>query len=201
MTNQPLRELKPTPEAEATYRRWIAHLNEELTRHTAVDRRSEIVRDELFQLYLGRPHGGKLNTTLISELASNTLYESFDPRNITLGPEYFGDVDAQEYALRKPVIYFWQMFDRSALGLNHWLGFRLRCMLGKHIFRHVGKGVKIFHNVEFTFGYNLTIEDHCVIHRDAVLDDRNELTLHEGTEVAAYATVSSQEQPGRTQPV
>ena len=37
------RELKPTPEAEAIYRRWLANLNEEFTRHQSPDRRSEIV--------------------------------------------------------------------------------------------------------------------------------------------------------------
>ena len=31
---------------------------------------------------------------------------------------------------RKPLLWFWQMFDRSPLGLNHWLGLRLRSMLG-----------------------------------------------------------------------
>ena len=64
------------------------------------------------------------------------------------------------------------MFDRSALGLNHWLGFRFRRMLAKHIFKHMGKNVKIFHGVEFSFGYNLTIEDDCTIHKFVMLDDR-----------------------------
>jgi hypothetical protein len=188
MTLLPPRELKPTPEAEATYRRWLGHLNEELTRHTAVDRRSEIVRDELFQIYLGRPHGGKLNTTLVSELASNALYESFDPRNVTLEPEYYEDVDPAQYGPRKPLIYFWQMLDRSPLGANVWLGLKFRCMLGKHIFRHLGKGVRIYSNVELTFGYNLTIEDNCTIARNAVLDDRSEMVLREGTTVDAKSS-------------
>lgn len=189
MSLLPPRELKPTPEAEATYRRWLGHLNEELTRHTAVDRRSEIVRDELFQIYLGRPHGGKLNTTLVSELASNALYESFDPRNVTLEPEYYADVDPAQYGPRKPLIYFWQMLDRSPLGANVWLGLKFRCMLGKHIFRHLGKGVRIYPNVELTFGYNLTIEDNCTIARNAVLDDRSEMVLREGTTVEAPSKV------------
>ncbi len=144
MTVLNYREPKPTPEAEALYRRWLANLNEEFTRHASVDRRSEIVRDELYQMYLGRPHGGRTNTTLISELATNSLNECFDPRNITLEPEYYGDVDPDQYAIRKPLIYFWQMFDRSPFGLNHWLGFRFRCMLGRHIFKHLGKHVKSF---------------------------------------------------------
>jgi acetyltransferase-like isoleucine patch superfamily enzyme len=191
MPSLPYRELKPTPEADAIYRRWLAHLNDDFTRHTAPDRRSEIVRDELYQIYLGRPHGGKTSTALISELATGTLTESFDPRNVTLEPEYYGDIDAEQYALRKPLIYFWQMFDRSPLGLNHWLGFKFRCMLGKHIFKHLGKGVKIFHNVEFTFGYNLTIEDNCTIHKNVMLDDRGEIILHEGTSVSDYAHIYS----------
>ncbi len=185
------RDPKPTPEAEAVFRRWLANLNEEFTRHHSVDRRSEIVRDELFQMYLGRPHGGRMNATLISELATNSLSECFDPRNITLEPEYYGDVDPEKYAERKPLIYFWQMFDRSPLGLNHWLGFRFRCMLGRHIFKHLGKHVKIFHNVEFSFGYNLTIEDGCTIHKNVMLDDRGGLILHEGTSISDYANVYS----------
>jgi acetyltransferase-like isoleucine patch superfamily enzyme len=191
MPTQPYRDLKPTPEAETTYRRWLAHLNDDITRHTSCDRRSEIVRDELFQLFLGRPHGGKINATLTSELATSVLAESFDPRNVTLEPEYYGDIDAKLYAERKPLIYFWQMFDKSPLGLNHWLGFRFRCMLGKHIFKHLGKGVKIFHNVEFTYGYNLTIEDNCTIHKNVMLDDRGEIILHEGTSVSDYANIYS----------
>lgn len=185
------RELKPTPEAEAIYRRWLANLNEEFTRHQSADRRSDIVRDELYQIYLGKQHGGRMNALLTSELATNVLTESFDPRNITLEPEYYGDIDPEKYAVRKPLIWFWQMFDRSPLGVNHWLGFKFRCMLGKHIFKHMGKGVKIFHNVEFTFGYNLTIEDNCTIHKNVMLDDRGEIILHEGSSVSDYANIYS----------
>ncbi len=121
----------------------------------------------------------------------SALLENLDPRNATLEPEYYGDVDAEKYAVRKPLIWFWQMFDRSPVGLNLWLGFRFRCMLGRHIFRHLGKYVKIFHNVEFTYGYNLTISDHCTIHKNVLLDDRGEIILHEGTSISDYANVYS----------
>ena len=185
------RELKPTPEAEAIYRRWLARLNDDFTRHQTANIRSQIVRDELIQLYLGHPYSGPAKATLNHEFAMHTLMESFDPRNATLEPEYYGDVDAEKYAVRKPLIWFWQMFDRSPVGLNHWLGFRFRCMLGRHIFRHLGKHVKIFHNVEFTYGYNLTIEDSCTIHKNVMLDDRGEIILHEGTSVSDYANIYS----------
>ena len=187
----PYRELKPTPEAEAIYRRWLAKLNEEFTKHRSPDRRAEVVRDELHQLYLGRSRGVGGEFSLARELGMYTLLESFDCRNVTLEPEYYGDIDAAKYAPRKPLIWFWQMFDRSPVGLNHWLGFRFRNMLGRHIFKYLGKGVKIFHNVEFTYGYNLTIEDNCTIHKNVMLDDRGGIVLHEGSSVSDYANIYS----------
>jgi len=47
----------PTLEAEEVYRRWLQFLDDEFTRHCLPERRAEIVRDQLYQLYLGRPHG------------------------------------------------------------------------------------------------------------------------------------------------
>ncbi len=73
MPEEQERELKPLPEAEVAYLRWLAHLDAEFTRHHKPEIRSEIVRDELHQLYLGRPHGGKLNFTLMTELPFNVL--------------------------------------------------------------------------------------------------------------------------------
>lgn len=181
MNMAPDQSLKPTPEAEALYRRWIAHLNDEFSRHQTVERRSEIVRDELYQIFLGRPHGGRLNTTLDSELAFNVLTESFDPQNVTIKAEYEEGGDREQLAIRKPLIYMWHMFDLSPLGANLWLGFRFRCMLGHHIFKQMGKGVTIYPNVRFTRGYNLTIEDNCIIYRNSVLDDRNELVIPAGS--------------------
>jgi acetyltransferase-like isoleucine patch superfamily enzyme len=185
------RDLKPTAEGEEIFRRWICHLDEEFTRHKDSRLRNEIVRDALHQIYLGRPHGGKLNTALISELPGNVMQLSLDPANVTLEPEYYGDIDVEKYCERKPLIYFWHMFDKSALGMNHWLGYRFRKMLGKHIFKHIGKNVKIFHGVEFSFGYNLTIEDDCTIHKYVMLDDRGELIIRKGTSISDYAALYS----------
>ena len=145
----------------------------------------------LHQLLLGTPKGGRLNFQLETELAFNVLQLTLDPKNVTLEPEYYGDVDEEKYALIKPLIYFWQMFDRSPVGLNHWLGFKFREMLGRHIFKSIGQNVKIFHGVEFTFGYNLTIEDDCVIHRYVILDDRGEIILRKGTTISDFTAIYS----------
>lgn len=184
MPHYKYRELKPTPEAEAKFTRWIAHLDAEFTRNRTPEVRCEIVRNELHQLFLGRPHGGEPDSNKIMEF-------SFDPRNITLEPEYYGDIDAEKYAVVKPLIWFWQMYDRTPVGLNHWLGFRFRAMLGRHIFKHLGKDVKIFHGVEFSYGYNLTIEDNCTIHKYVLLDDRGEIIVREGSSISDYANVYS----------
>lgn len=185
------RDVRPSREAEEVYLRWIKYLDEEFTKHKKPELRAELVHDNLHQLMLGQPKGGRLNFTLTSELPFNVLKLSLDSANVTLEPEYYGDIDEKKYACIKPLIYFWQMFDRSPVGLNHWLGFRFRAMLGKHIFKHIGKNVKIFHGVEFSFGYNLTIEDDCVIHKYVMLDDRGELIIHKGTSISDYGAVYS----------
>ena len=182
-------EVRPLPEAEGLYGRWLAHLDDEFGRQESPDRRAEIVRDELYEIYLGRPHGGRTTTSLISETAMFVLGDSLDPRNVALDGDYADGVDLELYAPRKPLIWFWQMFDRSPLGLNLWLGFRFRSMLGRHIFKKLGDEVKIYPDVRFTFGYGLTIEDNCTIGRGAVLEDGSgELGIPQGTNVAAGST-------------
>jgi len=181
----------PAPEAEELYRRWLQFLDDEFVRHCSPERRAEIVRDQLHQLYLGRPHGTKSNVTLTSELPCSILALSLDPGNVTLEAEYFADTDRERFAKRKPLIWFWKMFDRSPLGLNQWLGLRFRCMLGRHIFKQLGNGVKIYAEVRFDFGYDLSIEDNCTIGRGAIIEDAGgELVIPQGTNIAAGATYS-----------
>jgi acetyltransferase-like isoleucine patch superfamily enzyme len=181
----------PAPEAEEVYRRWLQFLDDEFTRHQVPERRAEIVRDQLYQLYLGRPHGGKLNLTLTSELPGNVLSLSLDPENITLEAGHFADVDRQKFNERKPLLWFWQMFDRSPVGLNHWLGIRFRCMLGRHIFAHVGSGVKLYHGIDLTYGYNLSIGDGVTIRQRALLNDRGGITIGDNAIIGSFARIYS----------
>jgi acetyltransferase-like isoleucine patch superfamily enzyme len=177
------RPLTPTPEAEKGFLQWIDRLDKDFSNRDP-EHRSDVVRDALYDLYLGGPHAAP-------GLAQQALVHSFDPHNTTLEAEYYGDVDAAKYAERKPLIWFWMMFDRSPLGLNHWLGFRMRAMLARHVLKHIGKNVKIFHGVEVSFGYNLTVEDNCTIHKFVLLDDRGEIIVHAGSSISDYANVYS----------
>lgn len=181
------RNIMPTPDAERVYLQWIEKLDGEFANRDP-EHRSKVVRNALYELYLGRPHQAP---DWSMGLAQRALVESFDPRNASLEPEYYGDVDAQKYAERKPLIWFWMMFDRSPLGLNHWLGFRVRAMVARHVLKHLGKNVKFFHGVEVSFGYNLTIEDDCTIHKYVLLDDRGEIIIHQGCSISDYANVYS----------
>src|SRR5882724_6238303 len=181
------RKLEQLPDATKAFDGWLEHLDREFA-NKDVTHRSEVVRNTLHELYLGRPYEVPRHG---APLAEQALIHTFDPRNATLEPEYYGDVDAAKYAERKPLIWFWMMYDRSPLGLNHALGYRVRAMLAKHVFKHCGKNVKIFHGVEISFGYNLTVEDNCTIHKYVLLDDRGELIIHEGSSISDYANVYS----------
>ena len=183
------RPLTPLPAAEKAFAEWVARLDAEFADRD-VEHRSLIVRNALHELYLGRPYA---EPNASDSLAASALIHCFDPRNTTLEPEYYGDVDAAKYAERKPLIWFWMMYDRSPVGLNHWLGYRVRAMLARHIFKHCGNNVKIFHGVEVSYGYNLTVEDNCTIHKYVLLDDRGELIIHQGSSISDYANVYSHE--------
>jgi acetyltransferase-like isoleucine patch superfamily enzyme len=170
------RDPQPAPEAEQLYTAWLTALDDGFTRETTYEARSEIVLEALRGIY---------------HSPTRLTLASLDPRNITLEPEYYGDMDPARYYPRKPLIWLWLQFDASPLGPNQWLGERLRAMLGRHIFARMGERVRIFQHVEFSYGYNLEIGDDCWIHRHVLLDDRGGITLHEGTSISDYANIYS----------
>jgi acetyltransferase-like isoleucine patch superfamily enzyme len=114
-----------------------------------------------------------------------------DPRNVTLEPEYYQDLDEARYAPRKPLLWLWEMFDRSALGENVELGVHFRRILAGHVFGRCGKNFKAFTHVRFSFGYNLEVGDNVVIHRHVLLDDRGGIEIGDGSSVSDFANVYS----------
>jgi len=171
------RDPRPTSDAEHLYTEWLASLDAAFTRDTTYEARSEIVRETL--------------RNILPQSLSTITRASLDPRNITLEPEYYGDMDPARYYPRKPLIWLWLQFDASPLGANQWLGERLRNMLGRHIFARIGQRVRIFQHVQFSYGYNLEIGDDCWIHRHVLLDDRGGITLHDGSSISDYANIYS----------
>jgi acetyltransferase-like isoleucine patch superfamily enzyme len=123
-----------------------------------------------------------------TRLALSTL----DPRNITLEPEFYADCDDALFQPVKPLLWLWYSFDRTpAAGQNVALGVQLRRLLADRIFKRCGENFKAFHNVEFSFGYNIEAGDNVVIHRNVLLDDRGGIRLGDNVSVSDYANIYS----------
>src|SRR2546423_329580 len=83
MSRYDYRNLMPQPAAEQAFLAWIARLDHEFSNPDPV-RRSEVVRDTLHELYLGRAF--EAGAASGAPLSSQAMLHSFDPRNATLEP-------------------------------------------------------------------------------------------------------------------
>jgi acetyltransferase-like isoleucine patch superfamily enzyme len=191
MPHYPLRSVSIPPEAEAVYQGWLNRLDAAL-RDPQADR-NEICAHFLREIYLPETpgiHGSVLQSALAQE--SSALWQlHLDPRNVTLEPEHYHEVDPVAYARVKPLLWLWEMFDRSLLGENLALGIPLRRLLASLIFRRCGKGFKAFPFVRFSFGYNMEVGDNVVVHRHVLLDDRGGIRLGNLVSVSDYANIYS----------
>jgi acetyltransferase-like isoleucine patch superfamily enzyme len=125
-------------------------------------------------------------------LGTRLALSALDPRNVTLEPEFYADVDDARFQPVKPLLWLWYSFDRTPLaGQNVDLGVKLRRILAKRIFSRVGENFKAFQNVEFSFGYNMEVGNNVVIHRNVLLDDRGGIRLGNNVSVSDYANIYS----------
>lgn len=185
----PLRQFSIGSVGEEVYPRFVEELAERLD-DPALDR-NIVVRDTLSQLYLGRPFDESAQTDRRLPVGVKTLLASFDPRNATLEAEYYREIDLEKWARVKPLLWLWQMFDHSPVGRNVRLGTQVRAMLAQRVFKRCGRGVRIFHEVEFSFGYNLSVGDGVTIHRNVLIDDRGEVILGDEVSISDYANIYS----------
>ena len=185
----PLRQFSIGAVGEEVYPRFVAELAERLD-DPALDR-NLVVRDTLSQLYLGKSYDEGALTDRRLAIGSKTLLASLDPRNGTLEAEYYREIDLEKWARVKPLLWFWQMFDHSPVGRNVRLGTQMRAMLAQRVFKRCGRGIRIFHDVEFSFGYNLSVGDGVTIHRDVLIDDRGEVVIGNEASISDYANIYS----------
>jgi acetyltransferase-like isoleucine patch superfamily enzyme len=152
-----------------------------------------ITRDTLFELaYPGEGTWQERADDPALSLTSRLALESLDPRNVTLEPEYYADVDPARFARVKPLLWLWYSFDRLPIGgQNVALGVEFRRMLAPRIFGRVGRNFKCFQHVEFSFGYNLDVGDDVVVHRHVLLDDRGGIELGDRVSISDYANIYS----------
>ena len=187
--HMPLRQFPIGPAGEEVYPRLVAELAERFD-DPALNR-NDVAREALSQIYLGGPFDAEALENSRTPLARRTLLASLDPRNATMEAEYYKELDPVKWEPVKPLLWFWQMFDHSPVGRNVRLGTQMRAMLAPRVFRRCGEKIRIFHGVEFSFGYNLSVGDRVTIHRNVLLDDRGEIVLGDDVSVSDYANIYS----------
>jgi galactoside O-acetyltransferase len=185
----PLRQFSIGTVGEEVYPRFVAELAERLD-DPALDR-NLVVRDTLSQIYLGRSYDEGVLTDRRLAIGSKTLLASLDPRNATLEAEYYKELDVEKWARVKPLLWFWQM----SRPLSRWAQCssrtQVRAMLAPRVFRRCGRNIRIFHDVEFSFGYNLSVGDGVTIHRNVLIDDRGEVVIGDEASISDYANIYS----------
>lgn len=178
------------PESERLYDEWLDALRVRLD-NPRIDR-DVLCRDVLTEIHYGP---GAVYADLAADrarsLVERVLIAQFDPRNVTLEAEYYAECDPARYNRVKPLLWLWIQFDHSPLGQNVHLGVRFRRLLARHVFKHCGRNVRIFRDVEVSFGYNLSVGDNTTIHRYVLLDDRGEIDIGSNVSISDYANIYS----------
>ena len=182
----PLRSVAVDTRASDAYEAWLDGIAARLAEPDCD--RAELCRTILTELYYPG-YAGK-DPAQVPEAARIALLQ-MDPRNITLEPEYYAEIDVERYARVKPLIWLWEMFDKSPLGENVHLGVKFRRLLAQHIFRRCGRNFKAFHFVKLSFGYNLEVGDDVVVHRHVLLDDRGGIRIGDRASIADFANIYS----------
>jgi acetyltransferase-like isoleucine patch superfamily enzyme len=187
----PLRALADRP-VSAAARDWLTQIGAALDDPST--NRNRLCRDVLTALWYPE-HTADLDTAVNDSrlpLPTRLALSAMDPCNITLEPEYYADCDHDRFQWVKPLLWLWYSFDRTPPGAqNVWLGVELRRLLAKHIFKRCGENFKAFHNVEFSFGYNMEVGDNVVVHRNVLLDDRGGIVLGNNVSISDYANIYS----------
>jgi galactoside O-acetyltransferase len=192
MAYLPLRSVPITGDAREVYHRWLEGIDDELSRADC-DRR-ELCRRVLTDIHRPWRAAASDLSQLFGEAradAERVQLLQMDPANVTVEPEHYADIDTERYARVKPLLWMWEMFDRSPLGENLYLGALFRRILARRIFRRCGRDFKAFHQVKFSFGYNMEVGDGVVVHRHVLLDDRGGIRIGDRASISDFANVYS----------
>ncbi len=187
----PLRKIPPRS-CEGLAKEWVQELGEKLKDPNAD--RARICREVLCDLSFPEFSASWETACSDPKLSRPTRLAllALDPRNVTLEPEYYAECDDERFQRVKPLLWLWYSFDRTVVGgQNVELGVSLRRVLAQHIFKRCGEHFKAFHNVEFSFGYNMEVGDNVVVHRNVLLDDRGGIIMGNGVSISDYANIYS----------
>ena len=136
------RNLKPQPDAEKLFLEWIDSLDQQFADRDP-DHRSLVVRDALHQLYLGRPYASPAAS---DSLAHQALVHSFDPRNVTLEPESYGDAAVVGVAVGELDVQPIDPIEKQFLGVG--LRLEIAVLVTRHGFLASGSLFRIAQRTE-----------------------------------------------------
>jgi len=161
-------------EAEEGVQKFIDHVDRRLS---SDEDTCEVVEDVLIDLYGDREayerwqDGGEVSP------AERVRLQGYDPCNSTLESEYYAEKDEERYRQSKHLQWLWRQFDATPMADNIEFALRFRAMLADHLFAEAGDDLRIFKDVTFSYGHNISVGDNTVIHDDVHLDDRGKLTI------------------------
>ncbi|MGM0591539.1 MAG: acyltransferase [Halobacteriota archaeon] len=151
----------------------------------------EVVRDVLLDLYGEREaYEAWQNGESVSN-AERVRLQGYDPCNSTLESEYYAEKDEEKYERSKYLQWLWRQFDATPMADNIEFALRFREMLAHHLFEKAGENLRIFKNVSFSYGHNITVGDNTVIHDNVHLDDRGRLTIGDRVSISDQVHIYS----------
>jgi acetyltransferase-like isoleucine patch superfamily enzyme len=171
-----------TPNATAAFDTYLQDLTAKLANENTD--RAALCRELLAEFLYGTTY-----TDLETRLPWVAL--NLDPNNILLEAEHYHVLDVQKFARVKPLLWLWYNFDLSPAAHNMAFGIAFRRILAQHVFKCCGENIKIFPGVQFSVGYNLSVADDVVIHRNVFIDDIGGVTLHNHVSISDYANIYS----------
>ena len=88
-------------------------------------------------------------------------------------------------------LMLWRIFDQTPAAALADFAIKVRRILAKKIFKHVGEGVIFHHDVYILSGQNTSLGDGVFVNRGATIDDRGPITIGEHTMIAAGAILTT----------
>jgi acetyltransferase-like isoleucine patch superfamily enzyme len=181
-------------EAEAGLDAFLTDVDERLTaavEDDADESTCEVVQDVLVDLYGDREAYERWQAGEQISPAERVRLQGYDPCNATLEAEYYAEKDETKFERSKHLQWLWRQFDATPMADNIEFALRFRQMLARHLFEEAGENLRIFKDVTFSYGHNISVGDNTVIHDDVHLDDRGKLTIGDRVSISDDAHVYS----------
>ena len=132
MALQPLKKIGLPDSTESVASQWLGELAERLQHE---DERNDLTRELLLSLWYPdvTDFGERVSDPSVPRAQQLALL-ALDPRNITLEPEYYADVDKAKFQRVKPLLWLWYSFDRTPMAAqNVELPVRFRRLLAQRM--------------------------------------------------------------------